>query len=29
MNRILEDKIALLPDQPGVYKMFDASGEVI
>ena len=29
MNTVLEDKIALLPEKPGVYKMFDASGTVI
>ena len=29
MNTILEDKIALLPEKPGVYKMFDESGTVI
>ena len=29
MNAILEDKIALLPEKPGVYKMLDASGTVI
>lgn len=29
MNTILEDKIALLPEKPGVYKMLDASGTVI
>lgn len=29
MNQLLEDKIALLPEKPGVYKMFDASGTVI
>ena len=29
MNTILEDKIALLPDKPGVYKMLDATGTVI
>ncbi len=29
MNTILEDKIALLPEKPGVYKMYDASGTVI
>ncbi len=29
MNTILEDKIALLPDKPGVYKMLDSAGTVI
>ena len=29
MNTILEDKIALLPEKPGVYKMLDSSGTVI
>ena len=29
MNTILEDKIALLSDKPGVYKMLDESGTVI
>ncbi len=29
MNEILKEKIALLPDLPGVYKMFDATGKVI
>ena len=29
MNESLEQKIALLPEHPGVYKMFDAGGEVI
>lgn len=29
MNQTLQDKIALLPEKPGVYKMFDANGEVI
>ena len=29
MNQVLLDKIALLPEKPGVYKMLDASGEVI
>ncbi len=29
MNQTLLDKIALLPEKPGVYKMLDASGEVI
>ena len=29
MNQTLQDKIALLPEKPGVYKMLDASGEVI
>ena len=29
MNAVLEDKIALLPEKPGVYKMFDETGTVI
>ena len=29
MNTILEDKIALLPEKPGVYKMLDKTGTVI
>lgn len=29
MNTILEDKIALLPEKPGVYKMLDNTGTVI
>ena len=29
MNQILQDKIALLPEKPGVYKMFDKNGDVI
>ena len=29
MNTILEDKIALLPEKPGVYKMLDDTGTVI
>ncbi len=29
MNDLLKEKLSLLPDKPGVYKMFDASGEVI
>ncbi len=29
MNTVLEDKIALLPEKPGVYKMLDATGTVI
>lgn len=29
MNDIISEKLALLPSEPGVYKMFDASGEVI
>ena len=29
MNTLLQDKIALLPEKPGVYKMLDASGTVI
>ena len=29
MNTLLEDKIALLPEKPGVYKMLDETGTVI
>ena len=29
MNELIEEKIRLLPQSPGVYKMFNASGEVI
>ena len=29
MNTVLEDKIALLPEKPGVYKMLDETGTVI
>ena len=29
MNTLLEDKIALLPEKPGVYKMLDDTGAVI
>ena len=29
MNSLLEDKIALLPEKPGVYKMLDETGTVI
>ena len=29
MNELLKEKLALLPDLPGVYKMFDAMGQVI
>lgn len=29
MNQTLTDKIALLPEKPGVYKMYNAEGEVI
>ena len=29
MNPVLQDKIALLPEKPGVYKMLDKNGEVI
>lgn len=29
MNQVLQDKIALLPEKPGVYKMLDKNGEVI
>jgi len=29
MNQLIEDKLSLLPSSPGVYQMFDASGNVI
>ncbi|MEA5048862.1 MAG: excinuclease ABC subunit UvrC [Eubacteriales bacterium] len=29
MNSIIEEKLKLLPSSPGVYKMFNAAGEVI
>ena len=29
MNQLLQDKIELLPEKPGVYKMLDADGTVI
>lgn len=29
MNELIKEKLALLPDMPGVYKMFDATGQVI
>jgi len=29
MNQIIEEKLKLLPSSPGVYKMFNAAGEVI
>lgn len=29
MNQIIEEKLRLLPSAPGVYKMFNAAGEVI
>ncbi|MCE5236086.1 MAG: excinuclease ABC subunit UvrC [Clostridiaceae bacterium] len=29
MDELFKEKLALLPDQPGVYKMFGATGEVI
>lgn len=29
MNQIIEEKLHLLPSAPGVYKMFNAAGEVI
>ena len=29
MNERIEEKLKLLPDKPGVYKMYDASGELI
>ncbi|MEA4970511.1 MAG: excinuclease ABC subunit UvrC [Candidatus Pelethousia sp.] len=29
MNQTIEEKLKLLPDAPGVYRMYDAAGEVI
>lgn len=29
MNKIIEEKLELLPDKPGVYKMYDSGGTVI
>ena len=29
MNALIEEKIKMLPDAPGVYKMLDRSGNVI
>lgn len=29
MNQLIEEKLRLLPNAPGVYKMFNAAGEVI
>ncbi len=29
MNDVIEEKLKLLPSEPGVYKMFNAAGEVI
>ena len=29
MNQIIEEKLKLLPSSPGVYKMFNAAGEII
>lgn len=29
MNRLLEEKLKLLPDSPGVYRMFNSAGEII
>jgi len=29
MNTIIEDKLKLLPDSPGVYRMYNALGEII
>ena len=29
MNDIIAEKLKLLPDEPGVYKMYDGSGEII
>lgn len=29
MNQLIEEKLKLLPDNPGVYRMFNAEGEII
>ena len=29
MNQLIEEKLKLLPDHPGVYRMFNADGEII
>ena len=29
MNEIIAEKLKLLPDSPGVYKMYDGAGEII
>ena len=29
MNEIIAEKLKLLPSSPGVYKMYNAAGEVI
>ena len=29
MNQLVEEKLKLLPDHPGVYRMFNAEGEII
>lgn len=29
MNHVIEEKLKLLPDLPGVYRMFDAAGNII
>ena len=29
MNQLVEEKLKLLPDQPGVYRMFNAEVEII
>ena len=29
MNDIIAEKLKLLPDEPGVYKMYNGSGEII
>ena len=29
MNSIIEDKLKLLPDSPGVYRMYNSRGEII
>ncbi len=29
MNTKIQEKLKLLPDKPGVYKMFNAQGELI
>ncbi len=29
MNDTIRDKLKLLPDSPGVYRMYDSRGEII
>ena len=29
MNQVIQEKLKLLPDAPGVYRMYDAAGQVI